>query len=38
MPKLMPYIILEMIRLLLVLIGKPAAMQKELPVMKMMHK
>jgi hypothetical protein len=38
MPKRMSYTIWEMIRLLLVLIRKPVAMQKELLVMEMMHK
>jgi hypothetical protein len=38
MPRLLPYMIWEMIQLLLVLIRKTVAMQKELLVMEMMHK
>jgi hypothetical protein len=38
MPRLLSYMIWEMIRLLLVLVSKPTTMHKELLVMEMMHK
>jgi hypothetical protein len=38
MPRLLSYMIWEMIRLLLVLVSKPTTMHTELLVMEMMHK